>query len=216
MDVVRVSWKFAVPGGAGPDTGANAALTPPGRPVTENESVELNPPTIVSLTLALPEAPGVTVTVVGATERLKSGLTTERVRDVVRVSPPPVPVMVSVVVPSGVDDDVAIVRSAAVPPEGGGNEEAAKVPVAPAGRPETEKETAPVKPPDGVAVTVVVAEPPGPVETAAGETETEKSGLYGETTSERGAVLVSPPPMPVTVSPVVPAGVLEEVVIVRS
>ena len=94
-EVVRFSWKFAVPAGAGPESGANEAVTPAGKPVTENERVELKPPTIVSVTVAAPEAAGVTVTVVGATERLKSGLTTERVRDAARVSPPPVPVTVS-------------------------------------------------------------------------------------------------------------------------
>ena len=115
--------------------------------------------------------------------------------------------------PSGVDDDVAIVRVAAVPP---GNGDTSKVPVAPAGRPASEKEMTPVNPPEGVAVTVVVTEALGPVETAVGETETEKSGLYAETSSDRAAVRVSPPPVPVTVSGLVPTGVPEEVVIVRS
>ena len=48
---------------------------------------------------------------------------------------------------------------------------------APVGRPETESETAELKPPETVVVTVAVVWPPAVAETEDGETVTAKSGV---------------------------------------
>ena len=73
-----------------------------------------------------------------------------------------------------------------------------KVAEAPLGRPETERATRALKPPEAAAVTVVDAVPPGAVEIAGGATVRERSGPT--TTSERAPVRVRPPPLPETTS----------------
>ena len=73
-----------------------------------------------------------------------------------------------------------------------------KVAMAPAGSPEIESVTAAANPPDAVVVTVAEVEEPGVTDAAVGLTPTVKSGPV--TRSVSGAVLVSPPPVPVTVS----------------
>ena len=52
-----------------------------------------------------------------------------------------------------------------------------KLAVTPAGRPEADKLTLPVKPPDGVTVTVLLALPPWLTLTLAGEAESVKFGV---------------------------------------
>ena len=90
--------------------------------------------------------------VVGVAVIVKSGMLTARVTPVVCDSVPLLPVIVSGEVPVGVEASVLIVSVEV--PEPPVTVAGLNVPVAPAGRPDTDRETSPVKPFCGDTVTV--------------------------------------------------------------
>src|SRR5947209_9217931 len=76
---------------------------------------------------------------------------------------------------------------------------------APAGTPDTESETAELKPPETVVEAVAVALVPVAADTEEGDTENVKSGAEGDVTwNETVVECVLPPPVPVTVIVYVP------------
>jgi hypothetical protein len=92
-----------------------------------------------------------------------------------------------------------------------------KAAVTPEGRPEAERDTLPVKPPEGVSVIVLVAVDPWVTLTLAGDAESEKSGVAAALmVSEMVAVCVRVPEVPVTVTVEVPVVAVELAVKVKA
>ena len=94
---------------------------------------------------------------------------------VLRVRPPPVPVMVTVVV-AGVAVAETKKVSVELPEPGAANEEGLKEAVTPAGRPETERKIAELKPPEIVVEIVDAPELPWAMESEVGEAAMPKFG----------------------------------------
>ena len=118
------------------------------------------------------------------------------VTDVVRVSAPAVPVIVTGYVPTAVDRAVVTVNVDEVPVAGFGANE----PAAPAGSPLTDKFTLSAKPPLLVIVTVYVVVDPRLIVCDAGDADSVKSAVAGAlTTSVTVAECVSVPLVPVMV-----------------
>ena len=131
----------------------NAAVTPEGNPEAAKVTLPVTPPEGVSVIVLVPVVPCFTVKLEGEAESEKSGVATaftvsETV--VVCVSVPDVPVMVTVDVPVvAVELAVNVTRLVEV---------VGLVPnaaVTPAGRPDADNVTLPVKPLTGVTVTVL-------------------------------------------------------------
>jgi len=121
---------------------------------------------------------------------------TTRITDVVRVNPPPVPVIVKGYVPTAVDRAVVTVNVDEVPVAGFG----ANDPAAPAGSPLTDKFTLSAKPPLLVIVTVYVVVDPRLIVCDAGDADSVKTAVAGAlTTSVTIAECVSAPLVPVMV-----------------
>jgi hypothetical protein len=94
-----VSTLLPVPGDAMP-AGAKLALTPPGSPLADKLTADLNPLSAAVAIVMVVELPALTVALVAPGVRLKLGATTVNATGVVRVIPPPVPVMVTVELPA--------------------------------------------------------------------------------------------------------------------
>jgi hypothetical protein len=153
----------------------NAAVTPAGRPDADRVTLPVNPPDGVTVTMLLALLPCVTATLAGEAESEKLGAATAVTVNeivVVWVSAPDVPVMVTVEVPviavalalkvTVLVEVVGLVPNAAVTPTG---------------RPDVDRVTLPVNPPDGVTVIVLRALEPCVTLTLAGVAESEKFGL---------------------------------------
>jgi hypothetical protein len=125
----------------------------------------------VTETLYVVDPPCDTVWLAGLAASEKSGCETTSVTVALRVSDPPVPVMVTMEAPVGVDAPVATVI-VELPVAGFG----VNVAVAPAGKPVAASETAPAKPPVGTTATSYDAEFPGLTVRLAGDPEMAKSG----------------------------------------
>jgi len=131
------------------------AVTPAGRPDAESETLPVNPPEGVTVIVELPLLPCVTVRLLGEADSEKFGVAaafTVSETDVVWVKAPEVPVTNTddvpvVAVPFAVSVITLLPVVGFVP----------KVAVTPAGRPDAESVTLPVKPPVGL--TVMVLEP---------------------------------------------------------
>ena len=140
--------------------GLNDALTPMGSPVTLNVTAWAVPAVLVAVIIVLAVCPCVNVTS-PPFEREKlnpvGGAFTVKVKFVVRLIPPPLPVTVIVYGPVGVLVVVGIVR---VVVQFGLQLVGLKVGVTPAGNPETLNDTAVVFPLVRLAVIVLVADCP--------------------------------------------------------
>ena len=73
MLAVKVSVELPLPGAA-IEVGLKFAVTPEGKPETDSDTAELNPPSAAVETLVLPELPWVTERLAGEALRLKSGV----------------------------------------------------------------------------------------------------------------------------------------------
>lgn len=69
----NVSVEFPLPGAA-MEVGLKLAVTPAGRPETDNETAELKPPTVALDMLVVPEEPWAIERLVGEALRIKSGV----------------------------------------------------------------------------------------------------------------------------------------------
>jgi hypothetical protein len=157
------------------EAGLNVAVTPLGKPVALRPTPLVKPPVrVIVIVLAL-LAPRFTVRLDGLAERVKSGVggaLIVRINVVERVSPPPEPLMVTLVIPVAAVLDAAKVN-ALLPPvvEGGLN-----VAVTPLGSPVTLKATALVNPPVRAIVIVLAPLAPRFMVRLEGEADNVKSG----------------------------------------
>ena len=132
------------------EVGLNAAVTPLGKPDADKLTLPLKPFTGLTVTVSVPLAPCVILTLFVDADRLKSGAAfTVRLTVVVCVRLPDVPVIVTVLVPVAAALPAANVRELVVVAEAG-----VKVAVTPLGKPDAVRATLPVKPFLGVMVIV--------------------------------------------------------------
>src|SRR5262245_6084897 len=100
------------------EAGAKLAVTPASSPLAASATLLVKPPVRVIVIVLVPLAPRLTVRLVGFGESEKSGVCgwfTVRLIVVVRVRPPPVPVMVTVAAPRVAVVDAATVSALLVP-----------------------------------------------------------------------------------------------------
>jgi hypothetical protein len=136
-----------------PGFGLKLAVTPLGRPEAENVTLPLNPFAGVIVTVLVPLVPWTRLRLPGEAEMLKLGAAvTVRLTVVVCVMLPDVPVRVTVAVPT---DAVALAVSVKVLVLVAGF--GLKLAVTPVGKPDAARVTLPLKPLDGLMVTVLVA-----------------------------------------------------------
>ncbi len=153
---------------------ANVAVTPAGRPEAASVTVPENPPTVVKVSVALPDAPCAMPSVAGEAEIEKPDVcptVTPILNVLVRL--PDLPVTIAVAVPAAAVAEAVSVRVPAV--------ELVDVndAVTPAGSPETLSATVPVNPFCGtIAIEAVVVEP-GVTVTLAGFAEIVNEGALG-------------------------------------
>jgi hypothetical protein len=152
----------------------NEAVTPLGRAEVDSDTDPVKPPEGVTVTVLLPLVPCLTVKLEGEADNEKSGVATAlTVSETVVVCErvPDVPVMVTVAVPV-VAVELAVSVSTLVDVVG----LVPKLAVTPAGRPEADKLTLPVNPPEGVTVIVLLPLLPRVTLKLAGEADSEKLG----------------------------------------
>lgn len=142
--------------------GAKLAVTPAGSPLTDKATADLNPATGAAETVTVVELPAVTVALVAPGVSVKPGAATVKAIGVLRVSPPPLPVIVTVELPATAPVDavkVAVTGALAVAAE---EENCTLTPV---GVPLADSVTGALNPPCGVIVSVALLELPGATET---------------------------------------------------
>jgi len=135
--------------------GLKVAVTPAGNPLALRPTLAVNPPVRVIVIVLITVPPGLTVTLEGLAEIVKSGgggALTVRPMGILCVIPPPIPVTVTVAGPVAAVLDAAKVRALLFPVAEAG----LKVAVAPVGNPLAPNATLPVKPPVGVIVIVTI------------------------------------------------------------
>ena len=153
----------------------NEAVTPEGNPEADKVTLPVKPPDGVSVMVLVPVVPCFTVRLDGDAESEKLGpaaafTVSETVA--VCVSAPLMPVMVTVDVPV-MAVELAVNVTALVDVVG----LVPKVAVTPEGNPEADKVTLPVKPPEGVTVTVLLPLVPCVTVKLEGEAESVKLGV---------------------------------------
>jgi hypothetical protein len=175
----------------------NVAVTPLGNPVALKVTLPVNPPLRVMVIVLAPLAPRFTVKLEGFDESVKSCALTVRVNVVVRVNPPPDPVIVTFVVPVAAVLDVAINIETTETGPGGDSNEA----VMPLGNPLAFKATTLVNPPVRAIVTVAPPLAPRLMVRLDGFTDSVKSGGGGSLTVRLKVVdRLRPPPEPLIVT----------------
>jgi len=151
------------------------AVTPLGRPEADKVTLPVNPPEAVSVMVLLPLVPCFTVRLEGEAESEKLGVAvafTVSETEVVCVSVPLMPVMVTLDVPV-VAVELAVKVTTLVEVVGF----VPKLAVTPEGKPEADKVTLPVKPPEGVTVMVLFPLVPWVTLRLVGEAERVKFGV---------------------------------------
>ncbi len=195
------------------EAGLNDAVTPLGNPEADKETVPVNPFCGVTLMVLPPEPPCVTVTLEGAADKVKLGAgLTVKLRVVVFVSVPEMPVIVTTTVPVAAVLPAVRLSELVVAVVAG-----LKVAVTPDGKPDADKLTLPVNPFCGVTV-MVLGLPVAPCMSVklAGDAPSVKFGdAAAVTVSEIVVVWVSAPEMPVTVTVEVPVAAVALAVRVR-
>ena len=192
------------------EAGLKVAVTPLGKPVALKATALAKPPVRVIVIVLAPLAPRFTVRLAGLAEIVKSdggGALTVRTSVVERVSPPPEPLMVTLVIPVAAVLDAAINIEMAETGPGGDSNEA----VTPLGNPLALKATTLLNPPVRVIVTVAPPLAPRLMVRLDGFTDSVKSGGGGALTVRlRVADRLRPPPEPLIATLTVPvAAVLE-------
>jgi hypothetical protein len=155
--------------------GLKDAVTPLGRPEADKLTLPVNPFTGLTVMVLVPLPPWVTETLVGEAESEKFGTAaafTVSVTVVVWLKLPEAPVIVTVAVPV-VAVELAVSVKLLVPVVLAG----LKLAVTPAGNPDADKLTLPLKPLVGLTVMVVLPLLPCVTERLVGEAESVKSGV---------------------------------------
>jgi hypothetical protein len=198
---VRVSVELPDPGAA-IEAGLKVAVAPLGSPEADSVIAALNPPETVVVMVLVPEPPWTTLTGPCDAEIVKSvagAAVTVKVTAVVCVVPPPVPLIITLDVPVGVEAPVVSV-SVEVPDPGAATEVGLNVAVVPVGSNEADSAIAALNPLKAVVVMVVVPEFPCTTVTVVGDSVIVKSGVGRVTVKVTAAVWVVLPPMPVIVT----------------
>jgi hypothetical protein len=173
------------------ELGLKEAVTPLGRPEADRSTVPLKPFCGAIVTVTFPAVPCTTLKLVGNVESVKlPGEITARLIVVELVRPPETPVTVTVALPSEVEL-LAVKVSVLVVCALVGLKEA----VTPAGRPEAEKVTLPVKPFQGVTTTAVLAVDPCLTLTLLAKVERVKVGWVPGQLLTKLAALSEPMPV---------------------
>jgi hypothetical protein len=197
------------------DGGLKVAVTPLGNPVALKATLLANPPVRVIVIVLAPLAPRLTVKLAGLAESVKSvggGALTVRINVAPRVSPPPEPLMVMLVIPVAAVLDAARVN-ALLPPV---VEVGLNVAVTPLGNPPALRATELVKPPVRVIVIVLAPLEPRFMVRFEGEADNVKSGGGGALTVRLRVVeRESPPPEPLIVTLTAPVAAVLEAASVR-
>jgi hypothetical protein len=153
--------------------GLKLAVTPAGRPEADKLTLPLNPLVGLTVMVLLALLPCVTETLAGDAESVKFGAAfTVRVTVVVWLKLPEVPVIVTVAFPV-VAVPLAVSVKLLVPVVLAG----LKLAVTPAGSPDADRLTLPVKPLVGFTVMVLLPLPPWVTVTLVGDEESVKSGV---------------------------------------
>ena len=179
----KVSVALPLPGAA-IELGVKVAVTPEGKPDTDNETTALKPPLTVLEMVVLPEAPWATDKLLGAAVKAKSGVAAAVMVSamvVLCVIPPPVAFTVTLTVPVVV---VLLAEnvSVALPLPGAAIEAGLRLAVTPEGKLETESEIAELKPPLTAVEIDVLPVLPCVTDRLAGEALTVKFGTAVATT----------------------------------
>jgi hypothetical protein len=184
------------------DGGLKAAVTPPGKPLALKATLLVNPPVRLIVIVLAPLAPRFTVRLAGLAERVKSGVggaLIVRINAIVRVSPPPTPLIVTFVIPVAAVLDAARVNALLFPVV----EVGLNVAVTPLGNPLALRATLLVNPPVRVIVIVLPPLAPRLMVRLEGVAASEKfCGLTIERVN--GVERVRPPPEPLIVTLKVP------------
>jgi hypothetical protein len=174
----------------------NAAVTPLGKPEADSVTLPVNPFERDTVIVLVPALPCVIVTLPGEADSPKFGAAlTVRETEVVCVRLPDVPVTVTVAVPSAAVL-LAFNVNVLVPVVG----LVLKAAVTPLGSPEADNVTLPVKPLDGVTVTVLVPLAPCAIVRLLGEADREKLGAGPDTGQLFTRLATLTVPMPVAKS----------------
>ena len=183
--------------GAPMDAGENCAVTPAGIPVMESATAELKPAPATTEKLMGSEPPMATITAAGPENaNVAACIVTVRLR--VLVTPPPVAVTVMGVLASAAAELAETVR-VLDPLPGVAMEAGENCAETPAGNPETDNATAELKPAAGVD-TIATGTPAPPRVTVTPEAGEEIANPGEGTVTLSGWVLVTPPPVAVTVA----------------
>ena len=182
--------------------GANAAVTPLGRPLTDIVIADLNPFCRLVVAVTACEVPRGTVALASPSASVNVGPTTVSASVCVSVMPAPVPFNVTVNTPPFAVD-AALNVTVLAPFPGDAILVGAKVAVTPEGNPVADNATADLKPPRAVVVTVTEAELPAVTDTVVAPGVSVKLGTV--TVSASGVVCVNPPPVPEIVTVAFPA-----------
>jgi hypothetical protein len=174
---VNVSVELPPPGAA-MEAGLKLAVTPAGRPEADSAIAELNPPLTVVEMPELPDVPCATDKLLGDALTAKFGAVAAlTVRGIVNVcvSPPPVAVTVTLAVPV-VAVLLAVNVRVELPVPGAAIDAGLKLAVTPAGKPDADRLTAELKPPDPAVDMVVLPELPWVTDKLVGAALAVKSG----------------------------------------
>lgn len=144
--------------------GANIAVAPFGRPLTARVIADLNPFVALVFNVNVVDLPLVTVAFARFAASAKVGITTDTATDAVRVSPPPVPVIVTAELPAAAFAAALIVAVTGADTVSVEEEKRTVIPVA---VPLAVSVTGDVNPPCAVRVIVAAAELPAATETLA-------------------------------------------------
>ena len=157
-----------------PGTTVEVIVTPVGSPVALSLTAPVKPPVRMIVMVVEPHPPRGTVTFVGFADSEKLGAFTVSAMLTVRVSPPPVPLTMSVAAPVvAVLEAVRVTTVLFAVVDVG-----LKLAVTPAGNPATVKATLLVNPPVRVMVMVSVPLAPRFIARLVGFAESEKSGAF--------------------------------------
>ena len=192
--------------------GAKVAVTPDGRPLTENATAELKPLTRAVVMVMAADPPGATLALAALEVSVKLGAGTVRLKVFVMVRVPAFAVIVTVEAPTTAVEP-AVKVNVLCPEPGAAMLAGAKVDVTPLGSPLIDSAMAELNPVPPAVVTVMAVDA---VRATLAVVALNESVKVPETVRLRACVFVTPPPVAVTVTVKVPAAAVEAAARVRT